>query len=91
MNFTPLGERVLVKRLEEESKTSSGIIIPDAAKEKPLVGTIEAISQSACKDALGPLKQGDKVIFSKYKGDEIKLDGTHYIVLNIEDVLGILG
>lgn len=85
MNFKPLGKRILVERLEEDTKTSSGIIIPDNAKEKPLSAKVVAISDE-CKEIV----MGDTVVFGKYKGDEIKLEGKEYIVLEIEDVLGII-
>ena len=85
MNFKPLGKRVLVKRLEEENTTSSGIIIPDNAKEKPSQGEVVAVSSEV--DALGC---GDKVIFGKYSGNEISLDGDKYLVMDVEDIFGIL-
>ncbi|MFW6307986.1 MAG: co-chaperone GroES [Campylobacterales bacterium] len=88
MNFTPLGQRVLVERVEEETKTSSGIIIPDNAKEKPLGGEVKAISKEVKEE--GELSVGDKIIFSKYSGTEIKLDGKEYLVMNLDDILGIL-
>ncbi len=84
MNFRPLGERVLVERLEEDTKTTSGIIIPDNAKEKPLEGIIQAIG-SEFKD----VKVGDKVVFGKYSGTEVKLEGKEYLILKLEDVLGV--
>lgn len=89
MNFKPLDKRVLLERIEEETKTSSGIIIPDNAKEKPLIGTVRAISKKLEKD--GEIKVGDNVVFDKYKGSEIKIDGKEYIVIDEEDLLGILG
>ncbi len=85
MNFKPLGERVLVERLEEDTKTASGIIIPDNAKEKPLMGVIKAIG-SEVKE----VKVDDKVVFGKYSGTEVKLDGTEYLILKLEDVLGVI-
>lgn len=88
MKFKPLGNRLLVERLEEVNKTSSGIIIPDAAKEKPLVGTVRAISMKAEKE--GEVKINDRVLFEKYKGSEIKLDGKDFVVLEVEDLLGVL-
>ena len=89
MNFKPRDKRVLLERIEEETKTSSGIIIPDNAKEKPLVGTVRAISKKLEKDS--EIKIGDNVVFDKYKGSEIKIDGKEYIVIDEEDLLGILG
>ncbi|MCW1360994.1 co-chaperone GroES [Campylobacter sp. US33a] len=85
MNFQPLGKRVLVKRLEETNTTASGIIIPDNAKEKPLKGEVIAVSKE-----LDNIKSGDQVVFAKYGGTEIKLDNNEYLVLNIDDILGIL-
>ncbi|PAF50936.1 co-chaperone GroES [Helicobacter sp. 13S00401-1] len=89
MTFQPLGKRVLVQRIEEETKTATGIIIPDSAKEKPLIGVVKAISKKV-SDECSCFKVGDKVLFGKYKGDEIKLDGETYIVLDVEDLLGVL-
>lgn len=86
MNFKPLGERVLVERAEDETKTASGIIIPDNAKEKPLIGAVVAIG-----DEVKGIKAKDKVVFGKYSGNEIKLDGKEYLILKVEDILGILG
>ncbi len=86
MNFTPLGKRVLVKRVEETNTTSSGIIIPDNAKEKPSRGTIVAVSEE-----VKVLNNGDEVLFGKYSGNEVSFDGEKYIVLDIEDIFGIIG
>jgi len=86
MNFTPLGKRVLVKRVEETNTTSSGIIIPDNAKEKPSRGEVVAVSSQ-----VNELKNGDEVIFGKYSGNEVSLDGELYIVLDVDDVFGIIG
>ena len=88
MKFKPLGERVLVERLEEESKTSSGIIIPDNAKEEPLMGKVKAISAKVAEEKT--LKDGDTIVFGKYSGTEIKLDNVEYIVLESKDILGVL-
>jgi len=88
MKFRPLGERVLLERIEEDTTTSSGIIIPDNAKEKPLVGIIRAVSAKIKNDKV--LKDGDKVMFGKYKGTEIKLDSKEFIVLELEDILGVI-
>lgn len=85
MNFQPLGKRVLVKRVEETKTTASGIIIPDNAKEKPLNGEVVAVSKE-----VENIKAGDKVVFAKYGGSEIKLDNEEYLVLNTDDILGIL-
>ena len=87
MSFRPLGERVLVKRVEEEKKTKSGIIIPDSAKEKPLEAKVEAISKEIKEK--GEIATGDTVVFSKYSGNEITLDGVEFLVLEIKDILGV--
>jgi len=86
MNFKPLGKRVLVKRVEETNTTSSGIIIPDNAKEKPSRGNIMAVS-SEVKE----LTKGDEVVFGKYSGNEVSIDGEVYIVLDTDDIFGIIG
>jgi chaperonin GroES len=88
--FKPLGLRVLVQRVEEEAKTPSGIIIPDNAKEKPLEGKVVAISKEVEVDENLPLKEGDKVVFAKYSGTDITIDGKEYLVLNTDDILGII-
>lgn len=88
MSFKPLGQRVLVQRVEEDQKTASGIIIPDNAKEKPLTGKVIAISKEVSEE--GEVKEGDTVVFAKYSGTEIKLDGAEYLVMNIDDILGVL-
>ncbi|AJC84954.1 co-chaperone GroES [Campylobacter peloridis] len=85
MNFQPLGKRVLVKRVEETKTTASGIIIPDNAKEKPLMGEVIAVSKE-----VEDIKANDKVVFAKYGGSEIKLNNEEYLVLNTDDILGIL-
>ena len=85
MNFQPLGKRVLVERLEDVKTTASGIIIPDNAKEKPLSGKVLAVSSE-----VAGVSVGDSVVFAKYGGTEVVLDGKTYLVLKIEDVLGVL-
>lgn len=85
MNFQPLGKRVLVQRLEEATTTASGIIIPDNAKEKPSQGTVMAVSNEVENVAAG-----DKVVFGKYSGNELTLDGTKYLVIETDDLLGII-
>ncbi|MCR2103759.1 co-chaperone GroES [Campylobacter upsaliensis] len=85
MNFQPLGKRVLVKRVEETKTTASGIIIPDNAKEKPLIGEVVAVSKE-----VSDIASGDKIVFVKYGGTEVKLNDGEYLVLNLDDVLGIL-
>ncbi len=88
VKFKPLDKRVLLERIEEETKTSSGIIIPDNSKEKPLIGIVKAISKKIEKDC--DFKVGDSVVFDKYKGSEIKIEGKEYIVIDAEDLLGVL-
>lgn len=88
MSFEPLGQRVLVKRVEEEAKTASGIIIPDNAKEKPSNGKVIAVSSEVKEDGL--VNEGDTVVFGKYSGTEITLDGSEHLVMDVDDILGIL-
>lgn len=88
MNFQPLGNRVLVERVEEPAKTPSGIIIPDNAKEKPLEGKVLAIGPEVEEE--GQIKVGDRVVFAKYSGTEINLEGNEYLILQTDDILGIL-
>ncbi|MDR1614252.1 MAG: co-chaperone GroES [Campylobacteraceae bacterium] len=88
MKFQPLGQRILVERVEEQTTTASGIIIPDNAKEKPLHGKVQAVSDEVKEKKL--VGVGDTVVFAKYSGSEITLDKKTYLVMNIEDVLGIL-
>lgn len=94
MNIKPLHDRVIVKRLEQEEKTAGGIIIPDTAKEKPIQGEILAVGPGARDDAgkLIPLdvKVGDIVLFSKWGGTEVKLDGQEYLVMKESDLIGII-
>ena len=93
MNFKPLYDRVLVERLESEEKTSGGIIIPDTAKEKPMEGLVIAVGNGTRseKGDIVPLqvKPGDKVLFGKWSGNEIKLDGKDYLVMKESDIMGI--
>jgi chaperonin GroES len=92
--FKPLHDRVLVKRLEEESKTPGGIIIPDTAKEKPMTGLVVAVGNGLRGDDgnVKPLdvKVNDKVLFAKWGGTEIKIDGEEYLVMKESDILGIM-
>ena len=94
MAFRPLGDRVLVKRVEEESKTKGGIIIPDTAKEKPQEGEVVAVGPGARDDngKLQPLdlKAGDRILFGKWSGTEVKIDGDDLIIMKESDVLGVL-
>jgi len=95
MNFKPLHDRVLIQRVESEEKTASGIIIPDTAQEKPMQGKVIAAG-SGSKDESGkvtPLdvKAGDSVLFGKWAGTEVKIDGTDYLIMKESDIMGILG
>tara|TARA_B100001123_G_scaffold442364_1_gene585750 strand:+ start:99 stop:386 length:288 start_codon:yes stop_codon:yes gene_type:complete len=94
MKFKPLHDRILVKRLEDEEKTKGGIIIPDTAKEKPSEGEIVAVGPGILnKDGKrNPMdvKVGEKILFSKYSGDEVKIDGQDLIIIKEEDIIGIL-
>lgn len=94
MNFRPLHDRVLVKRLESETKTVSGIIIPDTAKEKPAEGQIVAVGSGtrAENGTVMPLelKVGDHVLFGKWSGTEIKIEGQDYIVMKEADIVGVI-
>lgn len=94
MKITPLQDRVLVKRLEEEERTKGGIIIPDTAKEKPIEGKVIAVGKGKVKDdgTVLPLdvKVGDKVLFSKYAGTEVKIDGEEHLIMREDDILGII-
>jgi chaperonin GroES len=94
MAFRPLGDRVLVKRVEEESKTKGGIIIPDSAKEKPQEGEVVAVGPGV-RDERGTvnaleLKAGDRILFGKWSGTEVKLEGEDLIIMKESDVLGVL-
>lgn len=89
MNVQPLADRVLVKPTVAESKTASGIIIPDTAKEKPLKGEIVAVGKGT-KDEEMVLKAGDTVLYGKYAGTEIELDGEKYLIMRQSDVLAII-
>ncbi|MCK5231415.1 MAG: co-chaperone GroES [Desulfobulbaceae bacterium] len=94
MKIRPLNDRILVKRLEEEEKTKGGIIIPDSAKEKPAEGEIVAVGNGKLNDKNErvPLdvKVGDRVLFSKYGGTDVKLDGEDFLIMREDDILGIL-
>ncbi|MBL8786372.1 MAG: co-chaperone GroES [Deltaproteobacteria bacterium] len=94
MNFKPLYDRVLVKRVEEEARSAGGIIIPDSAKEKPLRGKVIAAGQGKLQDdgTLRPIavNVGDLVLFGKYAGTEIKLNGEEQTILREDDILGII-
>ena len=94
MKIKPLNDRVIVKRVEQEQKTSGGIIIPDTAKEKPQEGLVVAVGPGKRDDegkrtAL-EVKEGDRILFGKYAGTEIKIDGEEHILMREDDILGIL-
>ncbi|MFT5700388.1 MAG: chaperonin GroES [Desulforhopalus sp.] len=94
MKISPLNDRILVQRVKEEEKTAGGIIIPDSAKEKPVEGKIVAVGPGKLNDngervAL-QVKTGDAVLFSKYGGTDIKLDGEDYLIMREDDVLGVI-
>ena len=95
MKLRPLHDRILVKRVEEEQTTKGGIIIPDSAKEKPAEAEVVAVGNGRTGDdgKVVPLevKKGDRVLFGKYSGTEVKIDGEEYLILREDDVLGILG
>jgi chaperonin GroES len=94
MAFRPLGDRVLVRRVEEEAKTKGGIIIPDSAKEKPQEGEVLAVGPGA-RDESGKLQPldvsiGDRILFGKWSGTEVKLDGEDLLIMKESDILGVL-
>ncbi len=93
-NFRPLHDRVLIKRVEAEEKTKGGIIIPDSAKEKPVEGKVVAVGNGKIledgKVRALEVKAGDRILFGKYSGTEIKIDGEEHIILREDEVLGIL-
>jgi len=90
----PLQDRVIVRRLEEEEKTEGGIIIPDTAKEKPMEGKVVAVGKGKVLEGgkIVPLdvKKGDRILFSKYAGTEVKLDGEEHLIMREDDILGIV-
>jgi chaperonin GroES len=94
MKVRPLYDRILIKRLEEEAKTAGGLYIPDTAKEKPQQGLVVAVGNGKIQEdgSLRKLevKAGDKILFSKYAGNDIKIDGTEHLILREDDVLAVL-
>jgi chaperonin GroES len=94
MKIRPLQDRVIVKRIDEEEKTKGGIIIPDTAKEKPQQGKVVAVGKGKVNEEgkVTPLdvKVGDRVLFGKYAGSEVKLDGEEHLILREDDILGVL-
>jgi chaperonin GroES len=94
MKIRPLQDRVIVKRIEEEEKTKGGIIIPDTAKEKPMEGKIIAVGKGKVLEdgKIHPLdvKAGDRVLFGKYSGTEVKIDGEEHLIMREDDILGVI-
>jgi chaperonin GroES len=94
MKVRPLHDRIIVKRLEEEEKTKGGIIIPDTAKEKPFEGRVIAVGDGRIKDdgtkIPMELKKGDRILFSKYAGTDIKIDGEEHLIMKEDDVLAVI-
>ncbi len=95
MKIRPLADRIVIKRTKEEEKSKGGIIIPDSAKEKPIEGTVIAVGSGKIlkNGKVRPLdiKAGDKILFGKYSGTEVKIDGEEHVLLREDDVLAILG
>jgi len=95
MKFRPLHDRVLVKRVESEEKTAAGIIIPDSAKEKPMEGEVIAVGKGAFNEdgddrIKMDVKVGDRILFGKWSGTEVKIDGEDYLIMKESDVMGII-
>ena len=94
MNFRPLHDRVVVRRLEEDERSTGGIIIPDTAKEKPMQGEVIAVGPGARNEAgdIVPLdvKAGDRILFGKWSGTEVKMDGEELLIMKESDVMGVL-
>ncbi len=94
MAFKPLHDRVLVKRVESDEKTKGGLIIPDSAKEKPAEGEVVAVGEGARKDSgelIAPsVKKGDRILFGKWSGTEVTVDGTEMLIMKESDILGII-
>ena len=95
MNIKPLYDRVVIKRMEEEKMSAGGIVIPDSATEKPIKGEVVAVGTGKIQEdgKVRPMavKAGDKVLFGKYSGTEVKLDGTDYLVVKEDDIFAVLG
>lgn len=94
MNVKPLGEKVLIKRVEAEGKSAGGIVLPETAKEKPKEGKVIAVGDGKLlkngERAKCPIKKGDRVIFSSYGGTEVKIDGEEYLLMSEEDILAVI-
>jgi chaperonin GroES len=94
MKIRPLQDRVIVKRVEEEAKTKGGIIIPDTAKEKPIEGVVIAVGKGKATEngtlVKPDVKAGDRILFSKYAGTEVKIDGVEHLIMREDDILGVI-
>ena len=94
MNLKPLGDRVVVEHVEQEDKTSGGVFLPDTAKEKPQEGVVRAVGTGRTLDngtkIAMDVKVGDRIIYSKYSGSEVKVEGTEYLIISEKDVLAIV-
>ena len=95
LRIRPLGDKVLVKRVEAEAKTAGGIVLPDTAREKPKRGVVEAVGEGKMLDtgkrSALQVKKGDEVLFTSYGGTEIKIDGQEYLLMGEEDILAVVG
>ena len=95
MKVQPLGERILVKRIEAEEKTAGGIVVPDTAKEKPKEGKIISLGTGKVNEKREKqpftVKQGDKILFESFAGTEVKIDGEEHLIMKEDDILGIIG
>lgn len=94
MKFRPLSDRVLVQRVEEDTKSAGGIIIPDTAQEKPMQGIVKSVGPGA-RDDTGErvpmsVKKGDQILFGKWSGSEVKLDGVDYVIMNESDIMALI-
>jgi len=94
MKIRPLGDRILVRRIQEEEKTKGGIIIPDTAKEKPQEGKVVAVGKGKMTEEgkllVPDVKAGDRILFGKYSGSEVKIEGEEHLILREDDILGVL-
>ena len=94
MKIRPLGDRILVKRIKEEDQTKGGIIIPDTAKEKPQEGKVVAVGKGKITETgqliVPDVKAGDRILFGKYSGSEVKLEGEEHLIVREDDILGVL-
>jgi len=88
MSFKPLGNRVLIEREEQSNQTASGLYIPDSAKEKPLNGKVIAVGKEAIEAGIN---EGDTVVFGKFTGTELTIDGNEYLIMSSDDIYGVLG